>query len=121
MRTELKDSEFNIRLGGFVQITVHETNKNLQDYVNEEIILYSTDSWQISSKQITVDNMPGIRLDLVDNNMSRWVARNYFVYDNYAIAMQHYEGSFLGCDPKGTNYSLYWVYEQIINTLKFDK
>jgi len=125
VQTELKDSEFNVRIGSFIQMTIQETNRNLQEYVNKEIAIFSHDGWQVSSEQITADNMAGVRLSSVissiDNTMSSWTVRSYFIHNHYAIAIQYYEGSFIGCSPKGINYSLYWVYEQIINTIKFDK
>ena len=120
IRTEQKDGELHIKVG-FIQITIEETSQSLREYVNEQIAKYWPDGWQVSSKQITAGKTLGIRLDSIDYNMTRWVATSYFKNSNYVIAIQHHENSFMGCDPKGINYSLYWVYEQIVNTLKFYK
>jgi hypothetical protein len=120
VQTSLKNSEFNIWIG-HDRITVEETSKNLQEYVNDQIKMRFDDSWQITLEQTIADNLPGIKLGYAATNGSRWGITSFFIHNSHALAIDYYERSFLGCDPIEGNHSAYWVYEQIINTLKFDK
>lgn len=114
-----EDSKFNIWVG-YVWLVVDKTNQSLEsiadDYVREKSI-----DWDIRSQiQGKIDGLPSITVEYDSKRPSRWGSRTLLVHNNYLFTIDYYETNFAGCGPLNTGYSSYWVYEQMIKTLKFD-
>jgi hypothetical protein len=115
-----EDGKFNIWVG-IVRLVVEKTDQSLNDisaaYVRDKSV-----NWEIRSQiQIEIDGLSAVKIEYGRRRPPRQGFITFLVHDNDLLTIEYYEGNFLGCDPIDTGYSSYWVYEQVINTLQFDK
>lgn len=105
---------------GIVRITVKNVEQNLDEFSAayvKDISLH----WDISSiNQIFLDGVPARQLEFLHKTKSRWGVKTYAIQDGHLYLFEYYEAPFSNCSPPDIEYSDYWVYEQIINTWKFD-
>jgi len=114
-----EEGKFKIWVG-IVRIVVDKTEQSLENIADAYVREKST-AWTIRSQtRIEIDGIAGVTIEYGRVRPPRWGSQTFVVHDNDLLAIDFYEGNFIDCGPTDIGYSSYWVYEQVINTLKFD-
>jgi hypothetical protein len=120
IQTKKEDGNFNIWVG-FVAVAVSEISQSLEEVSSDYVKDKSVD-WDILSRtQSRIDSVPAVTVEYGHQNPDRWGFKTFLIYGNDLITIDYYEAPFASCSPLGTQYSSYWVYQQILNTLRFDQ
>lgn len=100
------------------RVTAEKTNKNLTDYTNQYIENKIPD-WDVKKTEIEINGLDANRLEYYSQSSSRSGEVTILAAENKAITIEHVEMNFFYCDLQDDSYSSYWIYERIIETLKF--
>jgi hypothetical protein len=120
IQSRKEDGKFNVSVGT-VRIIAEKTGQSLEDISDAYMKDKSTD-WDIRSQIRTeIDGLPAVKIEYGRKRPPRQGFVTFLLHDDDLLTIDYYEGNFLDCAPIDTGYSSYWVYEQVINTLKFDQ
>ena len=118
--TEQEGDHFRVKIG-MSAVRVYETNLSLQDYVDSFVASLSDSNWKFTQTHFSKDGIPAIRLGYSLENPSRYSESTYIPSKGIIVVANFAYHPFIDCETKDLDYSNYGVYQQIINTLKFEK
>lgn len=120
IQSKKEDGKFNIWVG-IVRIVVDETDQSLED-ISDAYVKDKSANWDIRSQiRMEIDSLPSVTIEYGRRRPPRQGFVTFLLHDNDLLTIDYYEGNFLDCGPINTGYSSYWVYKQVLNTLKFDQ
>lgn len=120
IQSRKEEDLFNVWVG-FVAVAVGKAAQSLEEVSSDYVRDKSVDWNILSQTQLKIDSLPAITIEYGHQNPDRWGFKTFLIHSNDLITIDYYEAPFASCSPLGTQYSSYWVYQQIINTLRFDQ
>lgn len=118
-----KDDEgkFNIWIG-LIRIITNKEIRDLNDFSNSYFNEVKA-KWDITeiNEIMMDDDIPAISFEYGHEDRSTYGYETIVTHNQNVIIINYYQPNFVVCDPPDSDYSSYWVYEQIIKTWKFDE
>jgi hypothetical protein len=115
-----EDGKFNVWVG-HIWLVVAATNQSLEDIVDDYVRAKSM-KWNIRAQaEVEIDGLPAVKVEYDRATPPRQGFKTLLVYNNNLLTIDFYEANFGDCSSSDIGYSSYWIYEQIISTLTFDK
>lgn len=106
---------------GLAAVRIYETNLSLQEYVDSFIASLSDTNWKLTQYPYSREGNPAIRLEASLEDPPRYRENTYLSHEDIIVVISYTYHPFFDCETKDLNYSMFEVYKQIVNTLKFEK
>lgn len=103
---------------GDIRLIAEKTNNNLAEFTN----YYKENNrqgWNVGQTEIDINNLIANRLEYQREKPPRSGIVTILVKEKNAIVIEYFEINFVNCGLKNDGYSSYWVYERVVESLRF--